>query len=382
MNQISLFIANNKRFFDPLNGKNYKYTNHNLIMCMDLKEFINNYDSKYFHEDLSEIIINPDKFIKFLDTIIQIINNNSINEITSNELEYRKGEICDLHYKQEQINFDAYEFSIYDDYASKNFQIIFIPNNSRINIELKINLEKIKNEYLQINNRLLSKLYLKLKINIPRYRINFGIFINGIKLTRFGKFYKLNLNHIPSNYQELDFSNLFKYNNQNIFKYLITLFINDKYSGELEKLLKFDLNEFLNNQQLKYTLIYPEELLLSYDDEPVTDLPIGTDYRSIRSSLSNEITNRIRNYCKYLKNNNYKFEGSFYCGKLYILHSYENILIYNDIKPSLINGSFTISNESSMMYWYSNKRMKIKSFMDHNGKIKAFMYIDRRLIKY
>lgn len=59
-------------------------------------------------------------------------------------MEYRKGEICDLHYKQEQINFDAYEFSIYDDYPSKNFQIIFIPNNSRINIELKINLEKLR----------------------------------------------------------------------------------------------------------------------------------------------------------------------------------------------------------------------------------------------
>lgn len=41
MNQISLFIANNKRFFDPLYGKNYKYTNHNLNMIMDLEEFIN-----------------------------------------------------------------------------------------------------------------------------------------------------------------------------------------------------------------------------------------------------------------------------------------------------------------------------------------------------
>lgn len=75
MNQISLFIANNKHLFDPLKEKNYKYHKGSIIMRMGPEEFIHNCTSDYFHDELSEIIKNPNNFNDFLDRVQKFIKN-------------------------------------------------------------------------------------------------------------------------------------------------------------------------------------------------------------------------------------------------------------------------------------------------------------------
>lgn len=156
MNQIALFITSNNRFFDPLNGKKCRFHKDSLIISMNLEEFIYNYESRYFHEELSEIIINPDEFIKFID---------GINEIMKNIIFINKDVPIDLNlnYELNEIDNISYELTIYD--KQRKFQIIFINIIFDINLELRISIQSIKNEYLQMKKLLMRK------IKIPKFRV-------------------------------------------------------------------------------------------------------------------------------------------------------------------------------------------------------------------
>ena len=156
MNQIALFITSNNRFFDPLNGKKYKFHKDSLIISMNLEEFIYNYESRYFHEELSEIIINPDEFIKFID---------GINEIMKNIIFINKDIPIDLNlnYELNEIDNISYELTIYD--KQRKFQIIFINIIFDVNLELRIFIQSIKNDYLQMKKLLMRK------IKIPKFRV-------------------------------------------------------------------------------------------------------------------------------------------------------------------------------------------------------------------
>lgn len=103
---------------------------------MNLEEFIYNYESRYFHEELSEIIINPDEFNKFIDGISEIMKNIIfINKDIPIDL--------NLNYELNEIDNTSYELTIYD--KERKFQIIF-----DINLELRISIQSIKNDYLQM----------------------------------------------------------------------------------------------------------------------------------------------------------------------------------------------------------------------------------------
>ena len=122
---------------------------------MNLEEFVYNYESRYFHEELSEIIINPDEFINFI---------NSINEIMKNIIFINKDIPIDLNlnYELNEIDNTSYELTIYD--KQGKFQIIFINIIFDINLELRISIQSIKNEYLQMKKLLMRK------IKIPKLR--------------------------------------------------------------------------------------------------------------------------------------------------------------------------------------------------------------------
>lgn len=156
MNQIALFITSNNRFFDPLNVKNCRFHKDSLIISMNLEEFIYNYESRYFHEELSEIIINPDEFIKFID---------GINEIMKNIIFINKDIPVDLNlnYELNEIDNISYELTIYD--KQRKFQIIFINIIFDINLELRISIQSIKNDYHQMKKLLMRK------IKIPKFRV-------------------------------------------------------------------------------------------------------------------------------------------------------------------------------------------------------------------
>lgn len=163
MNQISLFIANNKHLFDPLKEKNYKYHKGSIIMRMSPEEFIHNCTSDYFHDELSEIIKNPNNFNYFLDRVqkfMKKLSSDESDDLLIDQLDKNSYRVTNLSliYEINCIESIYQELIIRNGFNKRGFQLIIIQEILDINIELIIPNQKIKNDYIQMYKSQMRKI--------------------------------------------------------------------------------------------------------------------------------------------------------------------------------------------------------------------------------